>query len=143
LHDRSHRQIAELLADPDQLIHDHFKLTQVLNLLAIDGNQVGIGQPLGNGLGALLACQQRVRAMPNQGTIGMFDREILFREGTPPQFPQAGELLEERLALVFQVRVIRRFRFHIVVRLLQFTGEKQTKTAKPSFISSTPLTPPP
>jgi len=49
----------------------------------------------------------------------------------------SSNLLEEPLTLVLEIGVIGQRLFHIVVLLLQYTGENQTKKPKPTFISST------
>jgi hypothetical protein len=61
LHRLRHGQITELLAYAHQLIHDGFKLAQGLNLLAIERDELRIGQTSGNSLGSLLAREQRIR----------------------------------------------------------------------------------
>ena len=121
-----------------QLIHDRFKIPQGLNLLAVEGHQCGIGQAPGNGPLAFFAREQRVRPAFDPRAVSLFDHQILFGEAAPPQRLQAGQLLEESLASVLQAGKIRRDRFHIVVYILQYRREKQAKTSKPTFISSTP-----
>jgi magnesium-transporting ATPase (P-type) len=63
----------------------------------------------------------------------------LLDAGSPalPQLAQAGEPLQECLTLLFQVRVIGKRLFHIVVIILQYKRQKQAKTLEPTFISST------
>jgi hypothetical protein len=126
-----------LLAHLYQLVHDGFKLPQGLNLLPIQGHQVGIGQAPGDRLGAVLAGQERIGAALDARTVLALNHEELFRERAAPQLLQAGELLEELLALVLEMGVIGQRLFHIVVLLLQYTGENQAKKPKPTFISST------
>jgi hypothetical protein len=137
LHHLSHRQIAQFFAHPHQLIDGRFKLTHGLNLLAIERDQLGIGQTQGNGPLSLFAREQRIRAALNPRAVGMLDRQELIGQATAPQFLQAGKLLEEGLALMFQVGVIREVLFHIVVILLQYSSKTQGKSSKPTFISST------
>jgi hypothetical protein len=59
LHHLGHRQIAQFFAHPYQVIDDRFKLAHGLNLLAIERDQLGIGETQGNGLLSLLAREQR------------------------------------------------------------------------------------
>ena len=82
LHRLGHCQITELLAYPHQLIHDGFKLAQGLNLLAIERDELRIGQASGNRLGSLLAREQRIRAAFDSGAILAFDQQKLFGERT-------------------------------------------------------------
>ncbi len=119
LHHLGHGQIAELLADPHQLVHDGFKLAQGLNLLAIERDQLRISQAPGNGLGPLLAREQRIGAMFDLGAVSAFDQQKLVGQRTAAQLRQPRELLEEGLALVLQVRIIRGSLFHLVVIILQ------------------------
>ncbi len=86
---------------------------------------------------AVLAGQERIRAALDARTVLAFDQEKLFGERPAPQLLQAGELLEEVLTLVLEIRVIGQRLFHIVVLLLQYTGENQAKKPKPTFISYT------
>jgi len=66
--------------------------------------------------------QQRGR---QQWGVGQrLGRQKLIGQATAPQFLQAGKLLEEGLALMFQVGVIREVLFHIVVLLLQYSSKK-------------------
>jgi hypothetical protein len=104
-----------------QLVHDMIELAHGTNLLAINGHQIRIGQPFGNGLLAFLAGEQGVGAAFDLGAVLAFDRQELFAKGAAPQLRQAGELLQEILALLFQFRVIGRWGLHIVAILLQYT----------------------
>ena len=119
MHHLSDRQSAQLLTHSHQLIDDVFKLTHGLNLLTIQGNQGGITQAHRNGLVGLLSCQERIGAALDAGAIGVFDRQKLFNQRATPQLAQAGEPLQERRTLLFQVRVIGKGLFHIVVHILQ------------------------
>ena len=132
-----HGQITELFAHAHQLVHDGFKLAHGLNLPPIDCEQFGITHAQRKGLGPLLAREQRIGAALNGGAVFAFDGQKLFGEGTPPELLQAGELLEELPPFVFQVGKIRRGSFHIIVVILQYKGENQRKSPKPTFISST------
>ena len=135
MHHLGHREITELLAHLYQLVYDSFKLPQGLNLLPIQG---GIGEAPGDRLGAVLAGQERIGAALDARAVLALNHEELFGERAAPQLLQAGELLEELLALVLKIGVIGQRLFHIVVLLLQYTGENQAKKPKPTFISSTP-----
>ena len=77
-----------------------------LNLLPIQGHQGGIGQAPGDGLLAVLASQERIRAALDARTVLAFNHEKLFCERAAPQFLQAGELLEKLLTLLPEVWVI-------------------------------------
>lgn len=114
----SDRQITELLADLHQLTHNRFKLTQGLNLLLVERDQLRIGQPLGDRLGPFLARQQRIRAAFDRGAILAFDQQKLLGERSAPELRQSRKLPEQRLALVFQLWIIRIGLFHIVVLIL-------------------------
>ena len=57
LNDLGHGQITELFADSDKLIHNGFKLTHGLNLLAVERHQLRIGETEGHGLGSLFTSQ--------------------------------------------------------------------------------------
>ena len=110
-----------------------------MDLFAIEGDGSGIGQAHRNCFVGLLAGQQRIGASLDFGAIGVFDAQELISEGAAPQFPQVCQLPQERLALLFKVWVISGRLFHIVVTILQYNGQKQAKTLKPTFISSTHL----
>jgi len=77
-----------------------------LNLLPIQGHQGGIGQAPGDGLLAVLASQEWIRAALDARTVLAFNHEKLFGERATPQFLQAGELLEKLLTLLPEVWVI-------------------------------------
>ena len=137
MHHLGHRQIAQLLADSHQLVHDALPFTHGLNLLAIEGNQLGIGQAPRNGLIGQLAGEQRIGAVFNDGAVGVLDQQELVSQGAAAQFAQAGEPLQEGLALLFELWVIERGCCHVVVFLLQPSSQTQAKTRKPAFISCT------
>ena len=137
MHGFSDRQITELFAQAHQLVNHAFKLAPGLNLLAIKRNQGWIGEPDRYGFVGCFASQQRIGAAFNLRAIGMFDGQELLRQRTPAQLTQIGELAQESLALLFEVGVMGRSGFHIVVIILQYRGQKQWKTSKPTFISST------
>jgi hypothetical protein len=109
-----------------------------LNLSPIQRHQGGIGQAPGDRLEALLAGQERIRAALDARTILALNHEKLLGERAPPQFLQAGELLEKLLTLLLEMGVIGQGLFHIVALLLQYIGENQAKKPKPTFISYTP-----
>jgi hypothetical protein len=103
LHHLGDRQITELLAHPYQLVYDRFKFTHGLNLLMIQGKQFGIGQAQGDGFFPFLAGEQRIGAELDPRAVCVFDGEELLGQRAAPEFPQIGQLLEEGLALVFEV----------------------------------------
>jgi hypothetical protein len=134
-----HRQIAELLAHANELVDHGFKLAEGLNLLAIERHHFRVGQAHGEGFAPVFAGEQGIGAAFDHGAVGVLDAQELFGEGASAQLAQIGQLFQEGLASVFQVWVIGRGRFHIVVIILQYSGQKQGKMPKPSFISSTLL----
>src|SRR3974390_2643078 len=68
----------------------------------------------------------------------MLDCQKLLGQRTTAQLAQLGELAQKPLSLLFEVWVIGRVLFHVVVYVLQYEGQKQAETPKPTFISSTP-----
>ena len=125
LHDFSHRQVTELFAHAHQLVDQAFKLAHGLNLLAVECNQRRIGEPDRYGLTGFFAGQQRIGATSKAGTIGVFDGQELLDKGAATQLAQIGQLAQQALTLVFEVRVTGRSGFHIVVHILQYKGQKQ------------------
>ena len=141
MHDFRHGQVAELFTDADQLIDHALKLPHRLDLPAVDGQKVRIGEPLGKCLLSDLACQERIRSAFDRRAVAPFDRENLLGQGTASQLWQAGELLEQSLPSVLQAGVIGGRYFNIVVIILQYKPKKRSKNPKPTFISSTPFFP--
>jgi hypothetical protein len=138
LHDLSDRQIAELFAQAHQLVHHAFKLAHGLNLLVIEWNQRRIGKPDRYGFAGFLAGQQRIGAAFDAGTVGVFNGQELLSQRTAAQLTQVGQLAQEALTLLFEVRVAGRSGFNIVGSILQLKRQSQRKTSKQTFISSTP-----
>src|SRR5712672_2455128 len=138
LHHLGHGQVAQLFTHPHQLVHDPFKLAHRVDLSAVEGNHGWIAETHGKSFICLFAGEERIRAALDFGTIGKLDGEELLGERSPAQFSQVGELSQEALTLLFEVRIGRGGRFHIVVYILQYYRQKQGKTPKPTFISSTP-----
>ena len=55
----------------------------------------------------------------------MFNSQELLGQGAAAQLTQIGEPAQEALALLFEVGVVGRGRFNIVVNILQYNGQKQ------------------
>jgi len=98
-----HGQVAEFFAHADELVHHGFELTEGLDLAPVERHQFGVGQAHGESFATLLAGEQGIGAALDDGAVGMFDLQELLRKGAPAQFTQAGQLLEEGLAPMFQV----------------------------------------
>jgi hypothetical protein len=128
-----HRQITELLAHANEFVDHALKLVEGFNLLAIERHHFRVGQAHGEGFASLLAGEQGIGAAFDHGTVGVLDRQELFGEGTSAQLAQVGQLLQQGLALVFQVRVSGRSCFHIIVFILQYSGQKQGENTNPPF----------
>ena len=98
-----------------------------------------MGQTPGDGLLAVLAGEERIRAALDPRSVLAFNHEELLGERPAPQFLQAGKLLEKLLTLRLEVGVIGEDSSHIVVLILQYDDQNQPQKQKPTFISSTPL----
>jgi len=118
---------------------DGFKLPHGSNRLPIQGHQRGIGQTPGDGLLAVLAGEERIRAALDPRSVLVFNHEELLGERPAPQFLQAGKLLEKLLTLRLEVGVIGEDSSHIVVLILQYDDQKSTPKAKTHFYLVHPL----
>ena len=104
-----------MLTDLHQSVDDRFKFPQGLNLSPIHRHQSRIGHALGDGLPVLLAGEKRIRTALDGRTVLALDIEKLFAERAASQFLQTGELLDKRVMLLLETRVISGRLFHIVV----------------------------
>lgn len=93
-----HGQIAELLAQPHQLLDHGLELAQGLNLLAIERHDLWVAQAHGEGFAPLFASEQGIRAALGDGAVGVSDLEELIGKRPPAQLAQINQLLQEGLA---------------------------------------------
>src|SRR5207249_10387501 len=77
--------------------------SDLLNLLPIQGHQGGIGQAPGDGLLAVLASQEWIRAALDARTVLAFNHEKLFGERATPQDRKSTRLNSSHVSISYAV----------------------------------------